>query len=55
MKNETVIFLHSPRSDGTTLNSILRYQYGSNSLHSFRNGFSSDSIDSYFELSNSDR
>jgi len=55
MTNETVIFLHSPRSGGTTLNSILRYQYGSNALHSFRNGFSSDSIDSYFDLTHSEQ
>lgn len=45
--------MHSPRSGGTTLRSILRYQYGSKSLHSFRNGFTSDGIKSYFELSNS--
>ncbi len=50
MSNQTVIFLHSPRSGGTTLNSILRYQYGIESLHSFRNGFTRDSIDSYLEL-----
>lgn len=50
MSNQTVIFLHSPRSGGTTLRSILRYQYGGKSLHSFRNGFTCDGINSYFEL-----
>jgi hypothetical protein len=55
MKNKTVIFLHSPRSGGTTLNSILRYQYGIKSLHSFRNGFPTDGIESYLELSRSEQ
>ena len=55
MKNKNIVFLHSPRSGGTTLNSILRYQYGIDSIHSFHNGFTSDSIESYLDLSEVDK
>jgi hypothetical protein len=47
---KVIIFLHSPRTGGTTLNSLLTFQYGINHIHTFHNGFLSDSVHSYLEM-----